>query len=69
MAVPVGGAFVGMGKRDTVLLDLAPGRYGVVCFIPVGSVDDQEGDGPLHFIEGMASEVEVPLRGTRQHGP
>jgi hypothetical protein len=41
-----------------------PGRYVVVCFIPVGSVPEafaggQEPNGPPHFTQGMKFEVQV----------
>jgi plastocyanin len=41
------------GKTETIELDLAAGRYAVICFIP-----DREG-GPPHVAKGMISEVEV----------
>jgi plastocyanin len=44
-----------------------PGRYGVVCFIPVGMTEmpegeqegPPEGDGPPHAFEGMTGEFTV----------
>ena len=36
-----------------------PGNYAVVCFVPVGSVGETEGDGPPHFTEGMVHEFTV----------
>jgi uncharacterized cupredoxin-like copper-binding protein len=43
-----------------------PGRYGVLCFIPVGTTEmpeemegPPEGDGPPHYEEGMLTEFTV----------
>jgi hypothetical protein len=36
-----------------------PGRYVVVCFIPLGTTADNEGDGPPHFTQGMFHEFAV----------
>ena len=58
--------FVGAGFAEpgvgtgSALVDLKkPGRYAAVCFIPVGTHGDTEGDGPPHFTEGMVSEFTV----------
>jgi hypothetical protein len=57
---PVNAAFAPPGGSDTVGLNLASsGSYAVVCFIPVGSVGDTEGDGPPHLTEGMVQEFTV----------
>jgi uncharacterized cupredoxin-like copper-binding protein len=57
---PVNAAFAPPGESDTVSWNLAePGRYAIVCFIPVGSVGETEGDGPPHFTEGMVQEFTV----------
>lgn len=37
----------------TVALDLAPGRYAILCFLPDGK------DGKPHFVHGMHREVTV----------
>jgi hypothetical protein len=37
------------------MLDLEPGRYAAVCFIPIGGGED----GPPHFTGGMVAELEV----------
>lgn len=53
---PVGGVFVDApGNEAAALLDLEPGRYGAVCFIPIGGGED----GPPHFTGGMVAELEV----------
>ena len=46
----VGGAFAeSEGDVGVAFLDLEPGEYLAVCFIPVGGEDD----GPPHFTKGM----------------
>ncbi len=61
---PVGGAFAPTtGSQGLAILDLEEGEYVGLCFVPVGtSVEDgeeQEGDGPPHFEEGMSLEFTV----------
>jgi uncharacterized cupredoxin-like copper-binding protein len=57
---PVNATWAPPGGSDTVSWNLAePGRYAIVCFIPVGSVGESEGDGPPHFAEGMVQEFTV----------
>ena len=56
----VNATFADPGGTDAASWNLnSPGRYAVVCFIPVGSVGEAEGDGPPHFTEGMVQEFEV----------
>lgn len=57
MATFVGAAFAVPGDSDTVFLDLPPGRYGAVCFLPEGSIGETDGTGPAHFTLGMAGEL------------
>lgn len=60
-----GHVFAFPGVSDTTFLDLEPGRFGMACFIPVGSTpqaveSDEEVDGPPHAIaEGMFAEFTV----------
>lgn len=57
---PVNAAFAPPGGSDTGSWNLrTPGNYAVICFIPVGSVGETEGDGPPHFTEGMVQEFTV----------
>lgn len=57
---PVNATWALPGTSDTVSWNLTePGRYAIVCFIPVGSVGESEGDGPPHFAEGMVREFTV----------
>jgi uncharacterized cupredoxin-like copper-binding protein len=52
-AVPAGGPSAAMpGKVIEIQQALAPGRYALICWVPVG-------DGTLHFMRGMIGEVEV----------
>ncbi len=64
-----GGLFSPPGGVDTALLDLTPGQYAIVCFIPVGFTPEvadatELGSGPPpdrppHFTRGMKSEFIV----------
>ena len=57
---PVNATWAPPGGSDTVSWNLSePGRYAIVCFIPVGSVGETEGDGPPHFTQGMVREFTV----------
>lgn len=44
------------GQTSTVIMDLAPGMYVVVCVIP-------DADGVPHMAKGMALPVEVTMQG------
>lgn len=44
------------GASGGILLDLKPGRYFVVCPVPVGG---DESSGDIHMAHGMASVLEV----------
>lgn len=63
--VAVGGGFAGRsGDQSLVIVDLEPGEYVALCFVPVGTsfvADGQvtEGDGPPHFTQGMRHEFTV----------
>jgi hypothetical protein len=61
-----GGAFAEPGATDTVFVDLTPGRYAIVCFLPVGATPDNiealesgEFEGAPHFTQGMIQEFTV----------
>jgi hypothetical protein len=47
------------GGSEYAIADLESGEYAMVCFIPVGTVGETEGDGPPHFTQGMASYFTV----------
>lgn len=58
------GAFAFPGAKDVRLVELEPGEYMAVCFIPVGltpeaAQSEQEPQGPPHFTQGMRAEFTV----------
>lgn len=56
----VGVAFAAPGEADTTFLEMEPGRYAAVCFIPEGTTHmDMPGNGAPHFALGMSSEFTV----------
>ena len=61
----VGFVFAPPSLGSWTTLDLEPGRYAALCFIPVGTTPDvlQSGappeEGPGHFMEGMVTEFTV----------
>ena len=56
-----GGSFAEPGDSGTFFLNLESGRYGAVCFVPVGSTPEagEEVEGPPHTTEGMFAEFEA----------
>lgn len=63
-----GFAFAPPGETDQTFADLEPGRYGALCFLPVGSTPEaaaaaeesgEEIDAPPHFTQGMIAEFTV----------
>ena len=53
-AMPMGGvAPLARGRSNTVALDLTPGTYGMVCFLPDAK------DGKPHSTHGMTAQFEV----------
>ena len=65
---PVGGAFAGPGVTSYTLVDLEPGNYVMVCFLPEGATQEAfdemmaggaEPDGQPHAMHGMTDEFEV----------
>jgi hypothetical protein len=62
MVTPVGGAFASPGDKEYAIVDLAPGSYVAVCFVPQGTVDQTSTpaeDAPPHFVLGMKKEFTV----------
>lgn len=57
----VGAAFGAPGEEGLyTVADLSAGDYLAICFIPVGSVDEEtEAEGPPHFTQGMKTEFTV----------
>ncbi len=52
-------ANAGPGSSSTEYVSLIPGRYGVACRQPRGSVPPQQGTGPPHSELGMVAEFTV----------
>lgn len=53
-ATPVGGtSAIAPGQVNYVMLDLAPGEYGIFCFIP------DHKDGKMHVAHGMVRRLKV----------
>lgn len=53
-AMPMGGASpLAKGRSTTLNVDLTPGTYGLICFLPDAK------DGKPHFLHGMATQFEV----------
>lgn len=54
-------AFAPPGQSDYKVVDLEPGDYIAVCFIPVGmtGTDGPPPDGPPHAMQGMVAEFSV----------
>ena len=53
-AMPLGGVSpIGKGRSNTITLDLTPGTYGMVCFLPDAK------DGKPHSVHGMTAQFEV----------
>ena len=54
---PIGGmAAIADGRTGTFPVDLKPGKYGLICFVPDGK------DGKSHFMHGMAKEITVAAK-------
>lgn len=56
----------GETSEEALGVTLEPGRYALVCFVPVGTTPDLTGDellaayeNPSHLIEGMSAEIVV----------
>jgi hypothetical protein len=53
-AAPVGGVeFPDQGAGGVFAVDLAPGAYGYICFVPDAK------DGKRHFLHGMVKQFTV----------
>lgn len=65
---PVAGAFAAPGTTGWTSVDLEPGSYVAVCFLPTGATEEAwaemmaggpEVDGMPHAMQGMTAEFEV----------
>ncbi len=62
-AVPAGGPNAVMpGGSSRALVDLQPGRYALLCFVP-------DPDGKPHFMKGMARELTVTAAAAKTTPP
>lgn len=53
-AMPIGGVSpLATGRSSTLSMDLAPGTYGMICFLPDAK------DGKPHSMHGMTTQFEV----------
>lgn len=55
----LGSAFARPGEADDDSRTLTPGRYALVCLLPVASADPAADGGPTHFERGMWAEFVV----------
>jgi hypothetical protein len=58
----LGASFGPPGATDTESKELTPGKYALVCFVPVGSTSEKAArtaDGPPHVAKGMSAEFTV----------
>lgn len=58
----LGASFGPPGTKDVESKELTPGKYALLCFVPVGSTSPeaaQKADGPPHVAKGMAVEFTV----------
>jgi len=54
---PIGGmAGIANGRTGTFPIDLKPGKYGLICFMPDAK------DGKSHFVHGMTKEITVAAK-------
>lgn len=54
-AMPVAFVMAGPGQENGLILDLEPGNYGIVCFVPVGGNEE----AAPHFVHGMVDDFVV----------
>lgn len=58
----LGASFGPPGASDLEPKELTPGKYAMVCFVPVGSTSEKaarKADGPPHVARGMSAEFTV----------
>jgi uncharacterized cupredoxin-like copper-binding protein len=58
----LGASFGPPGASDIESKELAPGKYALLCFVPVGSTSEKaarKADGPPHVARGMSAEFTV----------
>ncbi len=58
----LGAAFGPPGTVDAGTRDFAPGKYALLCFVPVGATSEkaaEKAEGPPHVARGMSAEFTV----------
>jgi uncharacterized cupredoxin-like copper-binding protein len=58
----LGASFGPPGATDSETKELTPGKYALICFVPVGSTSEEaaeKADGPPHVAKGMSAEFTV----------
>ena len=58
----LGASFGPPGASDIESKELTPGKYALLCFVPVGSTSEEaarKADGPPHVARGMSAEFTV----------
>lgn len=58
----LGASFGPPGTTDVENKELTPGKYALLCFVPVGSTSEKaarKADGPPHVARGMSAEFTV----------
>jgi hypothetical protein len=64
VATYVGGTYALPGGSSYTTVDVEDGRYGIICFVPIGLTPDdltsgEQPDGKPHYTEGMLAEFRV----------
>lgn len=55
--MPIGGTTpMAQGEENIITLDLAPGEYALICFVPDAK------DGKPHFAHGMSQEITIAAK-------
>jgi len=55
--MPIGGTTpMAQGEENIITLDLAPGEYALICFVPDAK------DGKPHFVHGMSQEITIAAK-------
>ena len=50
------------GERSATVLDLDPGRYAIVCLLPIGAIGAEGVDGAGRSVEGPGRHVARGMR-------
>ncbi|MGI8774842.1 MAG: hypothetical protein ACR2KQ_07505 [Actinomycetota bacterium] len=58
----LGASFGPPGMEDSETKEFTPGKYAILCFVPVGATDEdaaEKAKGPPHVAKGMSAEFTV----------